>query len=149
MSAPDFLIWHCAGCGAAAKGKEKPCYCATNVGVRDGPNGSREQTWWDNPPNEWQLRYEAQAAEYKLARERLLALVDEVLQREAQFKALAELMDEADDALDKDTYEQKRKDDFDIPDDAEWWIRAGTERKCAKVFLEIDRIRRSMDSSRE
>lgn len=49
-------------------------------------------------------------------------------------QALFALADEADDALDKDTYEQKRHDDFDTPDDAEWWIRAGTERKCVKVF---------------
>jgi hypothetical protein len=46
---PDFLIWHCAGCGAAAEGKKKPCDCATNVGTRTGPNGKREQTWWDDP----------------------------------------------------------------------------------------------------
>lgn len=50
MSAPDFLIWHCVGCGAAADGKKKPCGCVTNVGSRDGPSGEREQTWWDNPP---------------------------------------------------------------------------------------------------
>lgn len=46
-TAPDFLIWHCAGCGAAAVGKKKPCDCATNVGCRNGPNGKRESTWWD------------------------------------------------------------------------------------------------------
>ena len=148
ISTPDFLIWHCAGCGAAAEGKKKPCDCATNVGVRDGPNGSREQTWWDDPPNEWQLRYEAQAAEYKLARERLLALADEALRYEAEFRALADLMDDAGGALDKDTHDQKRRDEFDAPDYAEWWIRAGTERKVSKVFAEIDRIRRSMDGSR-
>ena len=92
--------------------------------------------------NEWQQRYEAQAAEYKLARERLMALADEALKRDAALKSLFALMDDADDALDKDTYDQKRRDDFDTPDDAEWWIRAGTARKCGKVFLEIDRLRR-------
>lgn len=49
MSVPDFLIWHCAGCDLPAVGKKKPCDCATNVGVRQGPNGTREQTWWDDP----------------------------------------------------------------------------------------------------
>ena len=92
-------------------------------------------------------RYELQRAEYKLARERLMILANEALELEAKLKALFALMDEADDALDKDTYEQKRKDEFDTPDDAEWWIRAGTERKCAKVFAEIDRLRKSMGGS--
>ena len=49
MAVPDFLIWHCAGCGAAAEGKTKPCNCTTNVGTRKGPNGKREETWWDEP----------------------------------------------------------------------------------------------------
>ncbi|MDE2232538.1 MAG: hypothetical protein KGJ90_00200 [Patescibacteria group bacterium] len=49
MSIPDFLIWHCVGCDAPAEGKKKPCDCATNVGARRGPNGKREQTWWDDP----------------------------------------------------------------------------------------------------
>lgn len=44
---PDFMIWHCAGCGAPAEGKKKPCGCATNVGTRKGPSGHTEQTWWD------------------------------------------------------------------------------------------------------
>jgi hypothetical protein len=48
---PDFLIWHCAGCGRAAVGKKKPCDSATNVGTRAAPNGGREQTWWDDPPD--------------------------------------------------------------------------------------------------
>lgn len=49
---PDFLVWHCAGCGAAARGTKKPCDCATNVGIRKGPNGKTETTWWDDPPDE-------------------------------------------------------------------------------------------------
>lgn len=48
---PDFLIWRCAGCGAQAEGKQKPCDCATNVGTRKGPNGTLETTWWDDPPS--------------------------------------------------------------------------------------------------
>lgn len=36
----------CAGCNAPAEGKKKPCACATNVGVRVGSNGKKEQTWW-------------------------------------------------------------------------------------------------------
>jgi len=49
MITPDFLIWHCAGCGKAAEGKKKPCDCATMVGFRDGPTGKRETTCWDAP----------------------------------------------------------------------------------------------------
>lgn len=52
------------------------------------------------------------------------------------------LMDEADEALDKHTYDQARRDEYDAPDDAEWWIRAGTARKINKVFAEIERLRR-------
>ena len=58
---------------------------------------------------------------------------------------LFDLMDEAEDALDKDTYEQIRHAEFDPPDDAELWIRSGTHTKCQKVFAEIDRIRRAFD----
>ena len=49
MTTPDFLIWRCAGCGAPAEGKKKPCNCVTNVGTRKGPSGTNEQTWWDDP----------------------------------------------------------------------------------------------------
>ena len=48
LSVPEFMIWHCANCGAAAEGKRKPCDCPTNVGTREGPNGKREQTWWES-----------------------------------------------------------------------------------------------------
>ena len=48
MNVPKFLIWHCAGCGAPAEGRRKPCGCPTNVGTREGPNGRREQTFWDS-----------------------------------------------------------------------------------------------------
>jgi len=46
---PDFLVWRCAGCGATAVGKRKPCNCATNVGFRKGPQGEAQQTWWEEP----------------------------------------------------------------------------------------------------
>lgn len=59
MTVPDFLIWHCAGCGAPADGKKKPCDCATNVGTRTGPNGSHEETWWDRPRSSDVVLYEA------------------------------------------------------------------------------------------
>ena len=48
MNVPKFLIWHCAGCGAPAEGRRKPCGCPTNVGTREGPNGRCEQTFWDS-----------------------------------------------------------------------------------------------------
>lgn len=51
---PDFLIWHCAGCGKPARGNVKPCNCATMVGTRTGPHGDREQTWFQMP-DEWLL----------------------------------------------------------------------------------------------
>ncbi len=52
QTVPDFMVWRCAGCGATAVGKTKPCECATNVGYRFGPNGKTETTWWDEPPSE-------------------------------------------------------------------------------------------------
>ena len=51
MTVPDFMIWHCANCGAPADGTKKPCECLTDVGVREGPNGRGEQTFWDDPPD--------------------------------------------------------------------------------------------------
>ena len=51
MTVPDFMIWHCANCGAPAEGTKKPCECLTDVGVRQGPNGRGEQTFWDDPPD--------------------------------------------------------------------------------------------------
>lgn len=62
MSVPNFLIWHCAGCGAPADGKKKPCDCPTNVGTRSGPNGRRERTWWDYFPSTDAIERGAQAA---------------------------------------------------------------------------------------
>lgn len=60
-----------------------------------------------------------------------------------QITRLFKLMDAADDALDKDTYEQKRRDDFDAPDDAEWSVQAGTCRKITAVFMTVERLRRA------
>src|SRR5690349_4653634 len=62
---------------------------------------------------------------------------------EAALPALFDLMDAADDALDKDTYEQFRKDEFDPPNDAEYSVCAGTVLKCEKVFEAIDKLRRA------
>lgn len=56
---------------------------------------------------------------------------------------LFELMDAADEALDRDTISQKKDGRYDAPDDAEWMVQAGTVRKIDAVFLEIDRLRRS------
>jgi len=79
MNVPDFLIWHCAGCGAAAKGTKKPCGCATNVGTRRGPNGRFESTWWDAPPDPRDGLIAAQSAALALA-EGALKLLLEVLE---------------------------------------------------------------------
>lgn len=51
MNVPDFLVWRCANCGAPADGTKKLCACGTNVGVREGPSGAREQTWFDAEPD--------------------------------------------------------------------------------------------------
>jgi hypothetical protein len=61
---------------------------------------------------------------------------------EPDLNKLFTLMDSADEALDKETYDEKKRDDFDTPDDAEWVVTAGTCRKAEKVFAEVDRIRR-------
>lgn len=50
MTAPDFLVWKCSGCGARAIAKKKPCECASNLGYRTGPNGKLEFVRWDEPP---------------------------------------------------------------------------------------------------
>ncbi len=51
---------------------------------------------------------------------------------------LRKLLDAADDALDKETYDQKRKDNFDAPDDAEYYVSVGTIRKINDVFQALD-----------
>ena len=48
------------------------------------------------------------------------------------------LIDAADGALDEETYEQKRKDNFDPPDDAEYTVTVGTIRKINDVFQGLD-----------
>ncbi len=56
---------------------------------------------------------------------------------------LYELMDVAEEALDRDTYPQKKEGRFVAPNDVEWTVQAGTVRKIDAVFLEIDRMRRA------
>jgi RecJ-like exonuclease len=50
---------------------------------------------------------------------------------------LRTLADAAEEALDHDTYEQKRSHDFDPPDDAELTIRAGTVRKIEALIAAL------------
>lgn len=57
---------------------------------------------------------------------------------------LFKLVDDADQALDEDTYEQLRKDEFDPPNDADYSVRAGTTIKCNRVFNHIESIRNSL-----
>ncbi len=96
---PDFLIWHCAGCGKAAVGKQKPCDCPTNVGTRKGPNGKPEQTWWDDafatPLTDIELTaayftvkcgYAAHPGKHNTA---LMAALEELRQRRAATKGVA------------------------------------------------------------
>ncbi len=54
---------------------------------------------------------------------------------------LLTLMDAADSALDKDTYDQSLRDEFDAPDDADYSVCAGTVRKCSAVFAAIEKLR--------
>lgn len=63
-------------------------------------------------------------------------------QREA-VKWVCDLMDEADGALDKDTYDQMRELN-EPPDDAEVWIRVGTRRKINVLFNAIAELRRAL-----
>lgn len=49
------------------------------------------------------------------------------------------LLDDADGALDKDTSEQIRHEELDLPDDAEVWITAGTHTKINRLFAVLDR----------
>ena len=51
------------------------------------------------------------------------------------------LMDAADGALDRETYEQFRRDDFDTPDDCEIWVTASTVRKINRLFSALDKLR--------
>jgi len=58
-----------------------------------------------------------------------------------ELEALFRLMDIAVCALDKDTYSQSLRDEFDAPDDADYSVCAGTVRKCNAVFAAIEKIR--------
>lgn len=53
----------------------------------------------------------------------------------AEFRVL---LDDADEALDKDTFEQIKAHDYDAPDDAEYTISAGTHRKINRLFAALD-----------
>jgi len=59
----------------------------------------------------------------------------------AELIELLALMDAADGALDKDTYDQSLRDEFDAPDDADYSVCAGTVRKCSAVFAAIEKLR--------
>jgi hypothetical protein len=59
-----------------------------------------------------------------------------------ELAVLFDLMDEADDALDKDTYDQFSRDEFDPQNDSDYSVRAGTIIKCNKVFKAIEQLRR-------
>jgi hypothetical protein len=56
-------------------------------------------------------------------------------------KHLFTLMDVADEALDKETYDQFHKEELDLPDDCEIWITVGTTEKINKVFAAIESLR--------
>lgn len=60
---------------------------------------------------------------------------------EIDLAELFSLMDEADSALDKDTYKQRLQDNFDAPDDAEYCVLMGTIRKCDALFRAIEKMR--------
>lgn len=63
---------------------------------------------------------------------------------QAELVELLALMDAADSALDKDTYDQSLRDEFDAPDDADYSVCAGTVRKCSAVFAAIEKLRNRM-----
>ena len=55
-------------------------------------------------------------------------------------EAAHELVEPADSELDKDVYDQKRAEELDAPDDAEWWVKAGTVRKIEAAFTAVYKI---------
>lgn len=59
----------------------------------------------------------------------------------AELVELLALMDAADSALDKDTFDQFMRDDCNAPDDADYSVCAGTVRKCSAVFAAIEKLR--------
>ena len=56
------------------------------------------------------------------------------------WEKLRALLDDADAALDKETYDQIKSYDFDAPDDAEVTISVGTERKINRLFSALDKF---------
>lgn len=59
--------------------------------------------------------------------------------RPPALKGLREVLNDADDALDKDTCDQKRLTST-LPDDAEVVVTAGTLRKIGKLFSRLDTV---------
>lgn len=94
MTFPYFLIWRCAGCGAPAEGKKKPCGCATNVGVRKGPKGKTETTWWDDPlTNSDAMRQEIERLrKIETVAKEVISVVRRTHVHEEWFDSLARLM---------------------------------------------------------
>jgi len=63
----------------------------------------------------------------------------------SDLEAIFALMDEADSALDKETYDDWRRGEFDLPDDAELVITVKTDRKVNKVFEALHKLRRELE----
>lgn len=51
---------------------------------------------------------------------------------------MRQLLDAADEALDRDTHDQIQREELDLPDDAEVWITAGTRRKLNALIQALD-----------
>jgi len=65
-----------------------------------------------------------------------------------ELAAIFALMDEADSALDKETYDDWRRGEFDLPDDCELVITVKTDRKINKVFEALNALRQKIERSR-
>lgn len=62
---------------------------------------------------------------------------------------LKKLLTDADDALDRETYDQKRKDDFDAPRDAEYTVTVGTIHKVEAALRVGDGLATELIACRE
>ncbi len=90
---------------------------------------------------EWCLKSAELEGDAEIGAGSLAALPTEPLITQAELAELLALMDAADSALDKDTYDQSLRDEFDAPDDADYSVCAGTVRKCSAVFAAIEKLR--------
>lgn len=63
---------------------------------------------------------------------------------DAAMAEILALMDAADEALDQETYDQFRRDEFETIDEDDLTVTAGTVRKINKVFAALDRHRKAM-----